>query len=154
MVHDEARAAPSRPADFRDNPGFLLSRLGAMCSRAWHEAISQRGMSPHEFGVLRGLQTLGPVDQTEMSRALAIDPRNLVVVVDRLADAGLVAREVHPTDRRRRLLVLTEAGQELADAARDDSDAMTAEFFGDLPASDVADLTRLLARLYQARTTD
>ena len=50
-------------------------------------------------------------------------PTSVTNAVDRLEDAGLVARSTHPDDRRAYLVALTPSGRELVERSFDGHDA-------------------------------
>jgi MarR family transcriptional regulator, organic hydroperoxide resistance regulator len=54
-----------------------------------------------------------PMPMGELARRLDCDNSNITGIVDRLEARGLIARSPSPEDRRVKLLVLTEQGQEL-----------------------------------------
>ncbi|GAA1862618.1 hypothetical protein GCM10009836_48650 [Pseudonocardia ailaonensis] len=60
-----------------------------------------------------------PVTPRDLARGLDRDPSTASLLADKLEQAGLVARNPHPTDGRKRVLVLTERGRQLGDALRD-----------------------------------
>jgi DNA-binding MarR family transcriptional regulator len=68
--------------------------------------------------------------------------------VDRLANAGLIRREVHPGDRRRRVVALTETGagclRDLVRDAREVSDRLLAVLTADERAELRATARRVL----------
>jgi DNA-binding MarR family transcriptional regulator len=72
------------------------------------------------------------------------DASNLTGIVDRLEARGLVMRRSHPTDRRVKELVLTDAGERL----RDELDKLPpfAPRLSELSADDRATLVELLRR--------
>lgn len=53
----------------------------------------------------------GPLGVAELSERLGIRTASTTVLVDRLAAAGHVRREPHPTDRRRTLVVLEDSAR-------------------------------------------
>lgn len=59
-----------------------------------------------------------PMTLREVARAAEIDPSAATVAVDLLERRGLVRRQAHPDDKRRRLVHLTDAGLEAAATAR------------------------------------
>ena len=65
---------------------------------------------------------------------LKVTPRNVTGLVDGLADAGLVTREPHPTDRRATLVTLTPAGASLMERMARERQDLAARLFDDLPA--------------------
>lgn len=54
-----------------------------------------------------------PMPMGELARRLGCDNSNITGIVDRLESRGLIARSPSPEDRRVKLLVLTERGEEL-----------------------------------------
>lgn len=91
----------------------------------------------------------GPVTLGELAEAQGFDAPYTTLIVDKLETHGLVERQPHPDDRRRKLVVLTTAGRvaiATADAIlRRPPVAMEA-----LPTKDLEQLTKLLARLLAA----
>lgn len=64
---------------------------------------------------LRVLAALGtnaePREPRQLARALGLHPASLHHNLSQLEHLGLIAQQEHPTDRRRRLLTLTEVGE-------------------------------------------
>lgn len=85
-----------------------------------------------------------PMPMRQLARKLHFDPSNITLMADQLAAAGLVERRPHPTDGRQRVLALTEKGSNvwalLITRLQERSPIFT------LPAGELAQLTRLLAR--------
>ena len=55
-----------------------------------------------------------PVPMNQIASVLKCEPSNITGLVDRLAARGLVTREPSPTDRRVKLITVTDAGAELS----------------------------------------
>jgi DNA-binding MarR family transcriptional regulator len=94
-----------------DSTGYLLARLGMESRRAWGQMLGDHGLTPHQFGVLMTLAQLKAASQQRLSRAVGVDPRNAVPIVDSLQQRGLIERRPDPADRRRHVITLTRAGQ-------------------------------------------
>lgn len=90
----------------------------------------------------------GPVSLRDLAEALGSDAPYATVIVDQLARAGMVARTAHPDDRRRRLVVLTPAGEAAVAKAQailaDPPEALAA-----LSPADLAVLEALMAKIRQ-----
>jgi DNA-binding MarR family transcriptional regulator len=71
------------------------------------------GLSFIRIKVLRRVAKL-PLTLRELSAKLGIDPPYTTVVVQDLAERGLVERVAHPTDRRAKLVTVTPAGRQAA----------------------------------------
>jgi DNA-binding MarR family transcriptional regulator len=72
-------------------------------------------MSP---GAIRALMVLADADGVsmgELARTLGCDPSYITALVDDLGERGLARREVVPDDRRVKMVVLTEAGRDVAE---------------------------------------
>jgi len=55
-----------------------------------------------------------PAPMNQIASVLKCEPSNITGLVDRLAARGLVTREPSPTDRRVKLITVTEAGAQLS----------------------------------------
>ncbi|MBU3064361.1 MarR family transcriptional regulator [Nocardia sp. NEAU-G5] len=73
-----------------------------------------------------------PMTLKELSTRLGADLSNTATTVDRLESRGLVRKEIHPGDRRARLLTLTDDGHALRQK-------LDAEVFRSVPALEVLD---------------
>jgi DNA-binding MarR family transcriptional regulator len=60
----------------------------------------------------------GPATLRDIAEANQIDAPYATVIVDKLVSLGLVERTAHPDDLRRKLVKLTEAGQEAVGHAK------------------------------------
>jgi len=67
-----------------------------------------------DFGVIEMLLHKGPQPVNEIGRRIGLTSGAITAAVDRLESSGLVRREAHPTDRRARVVRLTERGREHA----------------------------------------
>lgn len=87
-----------------------------------------------------------PMTLREIAQAADADPSAATVAVDRLERRGLVQRHPHPEDKRRRLVHLTEAGEQAAATAQriltDPPPALAA-----LHPDDLATLARIVTEL-------
>lgn len=134
--------------EFETGTGFLLARLGSLAGRSWAGMLREHGLTPHQHGVLLALRERGPLGQGALSNTIAMDPRNVVPVLDGLADRRLVARMVDPLDRRRRVIQLTVAGRSAADTLAESAAEIERDFLNGLDAEEQQDLNRLLTKLH------
>ena len=107
----------------------LIGALGASGRRlfarrlASEDWVAEAGLRPPSYGVLMTIDRLGPVSQKQISDQMALDPSDLVGVIDVLEGAGFLVRSRDPEDRRRYSLTLTAAGRKTLQRF----DAMAAE---------------------------
>lgn len=70
----------------------------------------QMGLTPTQVIALRELSE--PITARELAGRMSCEPSNATFVLDRLEEQGLIERRPHPSDRRAKQIVLTEAGQD------------------------------------------
>jgi DNA-binding MarR family transcriptional regulator len=101
------------------------------------------------FAPLRALLVL-PLDETvsmrQLARRLGCDNSYVTSLVDALEQRGLAGRQQHPTDRRVKIIVLTDAGRELARRAQL-ADTTPPAAFHALSQDEIATLRDLLRKL-------
>ena len=120
-------AAPDRAqAPLASDLCWLLSRASHGVTTEFTAALEQLGISPRHHSVLFTAMT-GEFTQTEIARMVGLDKTTMVVTVDELEAAGLAERRPSTTDRRARVIVVTDAGErlvreanEVLDRVRDD----------------------------------
>jgi DNA-binding MarR family transcriptional regulator len=97
-----------------------ISRLARELEQRLEPVYAEQGLEPGWYDVLATLRRSGPpyrLRPTEFSNALMLTSSGTTKRLDRLEQAGLVARTPDPDDRRGTLITLTAAGRELVDAA-------------------------------------
>ncbi len=94
-----------------DQIGFLLRRVSQRHLTIFAQSIPQ--VTTTQFAMLARLAELGPRSQNALGRETAMDAATTKGVVDRLARQGLVATSPDPSDGRRRIVALTDAGTAL-----------------------------------------
>jgi DNA-binding MarR family transcriptional regulator len=91
----------------------LLAGLGREATARVRRAMRPLGLGAQQFVVMKQLQALGQTSQAELADALAIDRSNLAAIAADLAARDLVERARHEVDRRRYVLRLSRAGEQL-----------------------------------------
>jgi DNA-binding MarR family transcriptional regulator len=127
-----------------DSTGYLLYRVGALSRQRWAAMLGQFDINPSQYKVVICLAELGPLGQRELADLIAVDPRNCVPIIDSLAERGLVGREIDPSDRRRRVLGLTDHGKRLARDLTAIGDRVEADLLHPLDPTERALLRRML----------
>ncbi|HTW04243.1 MAG TPA: MarR family transcriptional regulator [Streptosporangiaceae bacterium] len=95
----------------------------------------------------------GPATLREIAEANQIDAPYATVIVDKLVSLGLAERTDHPDGRKRKLVSLTEAGQQAVEGARRILSAPPAGLAALAPA-DLDLLDEIFTRLAEKRAPD
>jgi DNA-binding MarR family transcriptional regulator len=96
-----------------DSLGFLLSQLGFVASRRFHQVLAPLGIEPRHFLLLRFVAREEGRSQQALGEMLQIPPSRMVALVDQLEQRGLLERRANPNDRRARALHVTAEGRRL-----------------------------------------
>ena len=87
--------------------------------------------------------------QIQLAELGDMDKTTMVVTVDALQSAGLAERRPSSTDRRARIIAVTEAGAEVAQKSQEIVDRVHAEALAGLPDDERDVLLRALNRLVE-----
>lgn len=143
----------------RERPDLDVEPLGILARlfRAAHLADAElaRGIADHElrpgwFDLLAALRRAGApyeLNPTELMRSTMLSSGGMTKRLDRLAEAGLVARRPDPNDRRGTLVGLTDKGRVVVNDAVVTHVANEALLLDTLSAAQRRTLDDLLRRL-------
>lgn len=125
---------------------FLLNQASYAFAARLADALADVGLSVREYCVLWKAAER-PRTQAEIATLAGLDKTTMVVTLDRLAGRGLAQRTPSPTDRRARLVAVTDAGADAYDRGRVIVERVTDEVLGTLSAADRAAFTHGLEAL-------
>lgn len=86
----------------------LVFALARQLEAEVKETVNSLDLTTPQANALRDLNR--PMTMRELADVMVCDPSSVTYVVDRLEDRGLVERRPHPTDRRAKVLHLTDDG--------------------------------------------
>jgi len=69
------------------------------------------GLRGYHYRLLAALDQFGPASQADLGRDTGIDRSDVTAALTQMAEHGLVAREVDPANRRRKIVSITTAGE-------------------------------------------
>lgn len=131
---------------------YRLKRALADLEALHERHLGPSGINARELAVLQFLDGREPESQQQAAARLAIDRTTMVSLLDSLEAKDLVTRRPDARDRRRNVVVLTDAGQaKLLEATRA-SDAAEQELLVSLDEREAAQFRALLERITDART--
>jgi DNA-binding MarR family transcriptional regulator len=125
MVPAEPPEAPGADLWERDErlealyrrPGFMLRRAHQIAVGIFAEECGAFELTTTQHGILTALHTFPALDQISLGRLLGLDRSTVGTVLKRLEERGVIRRETSGEDKRRRVLHLTTAGEDLLAAA-------------------------------------
>jgi MarR family transcriptional regulator, transcriptional regulator for hemolysin len=129
---------------------LLLSRANHALQTAHAAALAEIGISLRSCSVLCKAST-GEFTQIQLAEACDLDKTTMVVTVDELERAGLAERRPSPTDRRARIISVTEAGTAKLAEARRIVDRVHQEVLAILPDREQEVFLAALTRLVEGR---
>ena len=92
---------------------LVMLRASNSIARFVLPPILRAGLGDSDFRVLHVLYDLGPTPVNAIGPKVNLNPGSISVAVDRLYKKGLVSRVESESDRRVRIVSLTEKGHEL-----------------------------------------
>lgn len=126
---------------------FVMARASAYGSSDANHALGELGLKVRQYSALvLACATTSPT-QRELSQFLALDPSQIVAIVDSMEKRGLVERQPDPRDRRSKIIVATPAGHELYERARKVVEDASNRSLSALSPTERAQLHALLARV-------
>lgn len=128
-----------------DDLGFLLSRAGGLLIASANTALAPLGLKARSYSVLvTAAEHPDGVNQRRIAEILALDPSQIVGIVDDLEQRGLVERRLDPADRRNKLIFATSDGLALRTRAQREVSRTQTSFFDGVPATASAQLRTIL----------
>ena len=97
-----------------------ITRLSLLQGVSFARVFAPHGISFGEYLVLAALRRAGPpyrMNPTALFNSVILSSGAMTNRLDRLEAIGLIERQPDPTDRRGRLVALTDRGRELVDVA-------------------------------------
>ena len=115
--------------------------------RAVNDEMNSCGLSLARTKVLWRLHEQGPTRQNVLAVEFGLSPHSISDMVDALERLGLAERRPDPTDRRAKLVAITEAGEASLDVANATRERLLKHIFGALSEADPETSLRLLDAL-------
>jgi len=130
----QERLSNDTPRELATAPGYIARRLYQSYAALWVRRVDATLTGP-QFAVLTAVRTTPGVDQRSLAASIALDTSTMADICRRLEKRDLIRRETSPTDARRKLLVLTEAGEATLDEVKGRSLALNARLLDGIPST-------------------
>ncbi len=135
------------PARLRGKPSWLINKASARAHQLVKEAMAAAGGHAYHFAILAAVEEFGSSSQVQIGQRCGIDQSDMHAMVAELAERGHVERAPDPTDRRRNLITLTDAGRRRLDEWDVTLTAVQDNLCHALSTTDRDSLTVLLTRV-------
>src|SRR5688500_17791981 len=129
---------------------MLLHRTSHALETELTARLAGIGLTPRARCVL-SVALDAELTQTEIADMVDIDKTTMVVTMDALESAGYAERRPSPTDRRARVVVVTDSGREIVVKADDVYRDVVGSVLGSLPDDEREGLVSGLTRLVEGR---
>jgi len=129
---------------------MLLHRTGHALETELTARLAEIGLTPRARCVLSSALDAGRT-QTEIADHVSIDKTTMVVTMDALEAAGYAERKPSPTDRRARVVVVTDKGREIVAKADGVYEDVVSSVLGSLPPDEREGMVNGLTRLVEGR---
>lgn len=138
---------PKRAFRIDDASGFLMRRAYQRACAVFQSVMGDPDITPPQFTVLVKLQDERELSQNHLGRLVAMDPATIQGVVQRLKSRGLIAARPDPSDKRRTLLRLSPAGEDLIETLLERAPGVTQQILAPLSPEEQSTFLALLRRL-------
>lgn len=124
----------------------LVRRAGQHSTTCWTRCVNT-GLSAVQYAILVVLAEETTCDQQTLGNRAGFDKATGTYLIDRMSKNELVRVETDATNRRRKLVSLTEEGKVMLNRMTEQAKKAEIMIASELDDRDIADLKRLLSKL-------
>ena len=129
---------------------FLLGHASHVLTTELTARLAELGITQRGYCVLSKAEP-GDRTQIRLAEQCEMDKTTMVVTIDELEKAGLVERQLSPTDRRARIIVVTAAGRQVIEKAQEIVSGVYRDVLSVLPKGERDSFVNGLVRLVDDR---
>jgi DNA-binding MarR family transcriptional regulator len=137
-------------AALRQTPGFLIRILQLQNFEAFYPYFEALKLSPLEYAILVAVRDNKTVTQSELAGVLKMQLPNLVKILSRMEETGVLKRKRSTRDKRAVELSLSAAGERRADEASRLGERFNAHTLSALSKPEQTAFLQMLVRLVEA----
>ncbi|MDB6000206.1 MAG: MarR family transcriptional regulator [Rhizobacter sp.] len=127
--------------------GYAATRASVQLKKTFSKHMGPLNLKAVEFSILMLVMANDDVNQKQLGRALDVSAPNLAVILDKLAERGVIERVRGQQDRREQLLRLTAEGLTLAQRAQQIAQTMEHDAIAALSQAERLLLIELLQKV-------
>ena len=134
----------------RQTPGFMIRILQLQNFEAFYPYFEALKLSPLEYAILVAVRDNKTVTQSELAGVLKMQLPNLVKILSRMEETGVLKRKRSTRDKRAVELSLSAAGERRADEASRLGQSFNAQTLSALSKAEQTAFLQMLVRLVEA----
>ncbi|MEH2538271.1 MULTISPECIES: MarR family winged helix-turn-helix transcriptional regulator [unclassified Bradyrhizobium] len=134
----------------QQTPGFMIRILQLENFEAFYPYFESLNLSPLEYAILVTVRDNKTVTQSELAAVLKMQLPNLVKILSRMEETGVLKRKRSARDKRAVELSLSAAGERRADEASRLGESFNAQTLSALSKSEQTAFLQMLVRLVEA----
>ncbi len=129
--------------------GFLITDVARLLRAEFDRRTSDAGMglTPGEARALSSVARAGVIRQSALAERMGIEAMTLSAYLDRLEERGLVARTIDPSDRRAKLVDITDEAHAVMDQIAHAADGIRTDMAGSLSPAQMEELRHMLRQI-------
>lgn len=131
----------------KQSAGFLANHMARLFAAGLQRRLKTVGLAPAQFMVLLELWEDDGLTQAALVERLDVEQATMANTLSRMARDGLIRRVPSPTDKRAKVICLTEKARDFQGAATKAATAQNATAMAGLDAEEQAELIRLMQKV-------
>ena len=143
----------TKPTQFSKTLRAWMDTFMHRSMRGWSHFAKSTGLSMSQFSILMQLHHKGPCGLSEIGERFDISAAAASQLVDKLVQAGYLERTEDPTDRRAKLLALSDKGKELINQGTEERHRWMDDLTSKLSTEEQAKVVEALNILTEAAQT-
>ena len=140
--------------DFKaESAGYLANHMARLFEKGLYRRIEPLGLAPAQFMTLLVLWEQDGITQQDLRLRLDVEQATMANTLKRMERDGLIKRRAHKSDKRARLIDLTDKACNLREGALAAAKAQNAIALGGLSEQERAQLVSLMKRVIRQMKT-
>jgi DNA-binding MarR family transcriptional regulator len=125
--------------------GWTLADISRLLRKLVDKRLSGVGITRAQWQALGNLKRLGPMTQAALADVMEVETATITRLIDRLEAAGWVIRKPHSTDRRVKLVHMSEKADAVIEEVASIGHQLREDMLIDLPEAERAHFITLLS---------
>lgn len=132
--------------DKNTSAGYLVNYMARLMFEELRHRIEPLGIVPGQFPALLALWQKDGQTQKELVDKLDVEQATMANTLNRMERDGLIQRKDHPTDRRAKIICLTDKARSVRDDAYTAATTVNEKALADLTPEEVAQFVDFMQR--------